>query len=160
MTASTILDAWRSGAPNDADLSDPVLRRELYGLIAAEPNPAQFHAPLRCLFAMEVQQRRERTIGDHYENLYFCALLLFDVGDPDDVPLMWRAKQADFDASIGFDGQFLVGAGVQATLQRLHAVEDKDAAAAADYISECDAAGEFDDMATWREWRGRCFLAG
>jgi len=80
------------------------------------------------LFQGEVHFARElrlRTDGgpvcgdgeiDYYENLYWCALLLYFVGDPADVPLMWEAKHIDMDTAFGFDTQFMFGAGVDATI--------------------------------------------
>jgi hypothetical protein len=37
-------------------------------------------------------------------------LLLYLVGDPADVAVMWEAKHINMDTGCGFDGQFLVGA--------------------------------------------------
>lgn len=54
-----------------------------------------------------------------FENLYWCAFLLYLIGDPSDVPMMWRAKHVDFDTACGFDIQFLLGAGFRPTLAYL-----------------------------------------
>ena len=51
--------------------------------------------------------------------MWLAALLLYLVGDPADVPLMWEGKQINMDTGIGFDGQFLVGAGVEETIKYL-----------------------------------------
>ena len=113
---------------------------------------------LREVLAREVEARRAHGGDDpHYENLYWAAFLLARAGALEDVLPMWRAKHVDFDCGCGFDVQFLVGAGVDATLAYLDESDDGDAAAAAAYIRRCREGGDFDDLATWAAYRDGYF---
>jgi len=99
-------------------LSDPAGRARLLGDI--DPRHARaHHALLRTIFQAEMADRRAVGGGEYFENLYWCAFLLYLVGDPDDVPMMWQAKHIDFDTACGFDVQFLLGAGARQTLEYL-----------------------------------------
>ncbi len=86
----------------------------------------------------------------YFEQLYWCALLLYLVGDPADVPLMWEAKNINMDTGSGFDVQFLVGAGVHETVSYLQAHGNDEIAA---YLQQCEAAHDFDDLPGWEQFR-------
>jgi hypothetical protein len=47
-----------------------------------------------------------------------------------DVALLWQAKQINMDTGAGLDIQFLVGAGVEETIEYLRAKSDTDSTAA------------------------------
>src|SRR5215472_16656924 len=85
----------------------------------------KYHSELLELFRREMTCRRTGNTpegegeSDCFEQIYWCGLLLYLVGDPADVPLMWEGKKIDMDTAIGFDGQFLVGAGVEETIKYL-----------------------------------------
>lgn len=99
-------------------LGGPAAREQL--LAAIDPDRArEYHEQLRDIFRLEMQHRRETGGDKYFENLYCCAFLLYLVGDPSDVPMMWQAKHIDFDTGSGFDLQFLLGAGVSSTLTHL-----------------------------------------
>ena len=87
---------------------------------------------------------------DYYENLYWCALLFYFVGDPADVPLMWEAKHIDMDTDCGFDIQFMVGAGVDTTLKYLNERGHFEIAA---YLSNMKSCKDFDDLPGWEQFR-------
>jgi hypothetical protein len=99
-------------------LEDPARRAELLKDIAPEAAAAH-HELLRDIFRVEMEHRRAGGDDEYFENLYWCAFLLNQVGDPSDVPMMWEAKHIDFDTASGFDVQFLLGAGVEPTLEYL-----------------------------------------
>jgi hypothetical protein len=99
-------------------LGDPADRERLLASIDLR-SVGEHHALLRRILQAEMEQRRTGGSYDFFENLYWCAFLLYLVGDPSDVPLMWDAKHLDFDTACGFDVQFLLGAGTQATLAYL-----------------------------------------
>ena len=68
------------------------------------------------------------------------------IGDPSDSELLWRAKNVSFDTFVGLDVQFLVGAGVDATIEQLQRQELNEAA---DYIKGCARSGDFDALDEW-----------
>jgi hypothetical protein len=99
-------------------LGDPAGRERL--LADIDPQRAgEHHALLRSIFQAEMEHRRDGGGDKFFENLYWCAFLLYLVGDPSDVPMMWHAKHLDFDTGCGFDVQYLLGAGAQPTLAYL-----------------------------------------
>ncbi len=133
-------------------LQDPSFResllKELHGIVN------QSHAQLlREILTREMEYRRAEPTGDLYENLYWAAFLLYRIGDLNDVLLLWRAKNLDFDTFCGFDIQFLVGAGVNSTIQYLHPSFDPEAWKAEAYILGCKNSGDFEDLEGWFDWR-------
>lgn len=108
---------------------------------------------LRALMEFEIQDRQNDSIGDLYESLYWCGFLLYRIGDINDVSLLWRAKNTDFDTFLGFDTQFLVGAGVDVTIQYLQEQSDLESLEALKYIYKCQEAGDFDNMDSWFNYR-------
>ncbi len=131
----------------------PSNRRKLYQ--ALHPNPAAKFLPLmRELLKKECQYRAEQTNdGEFFENLYWVALFLYQIGTLDDVMPMWRAKHINMDTGCGFDVQFLVGQGVGRTLSFLSSLNEDEAKSAHQYISECQAAGDFDELDQWLQHR-------
>jgi hypothetical protein len=93
----------------------PAEREAFLGSIRPEV-AKEHHEQLREVFRAEMESRRATGGDQYFENLYWCAYLLWEVGDPSDVPMMWKAKGIDFDTAAGFDIQFLGGAGVEQTL--------------------------------------------
>jgi hypothetical protein len=75
--------------------------------------------------------------SDCFEQIYWCGLLLYLAGDPADVPLMWEGKRIDMDTAIGFDGQFLVGAGVEETIKYLEELGQRDPATTFTQTTPC-----------------------
>lgn len=151
-------EAWLATEDARRILSNADRRATVYRAMHPQPEPS--HAPLlRALLAHEVAVRSDPSgdDDDRFENLYWCGLLLSQIGDVRDVPTLWRAKKTDFDTGCGFDVQFLVGAGVEETLAFLARSEDPAASEAAAYISKCAKAGDFDDLAGWRAFRSGYF---
>lgn len=135
------------------DLNSPRDRRAL--LLKIPPNREvvrKYHPELLDLFRREMSFRRgdDPAVGDdefdYFEHLYWCGLLLYLVGDPADVPLMWEAKNINMDTGCGFDGQLLVGAGVEKTIRYLEDHEQKEPA---DFLKELMAFNELDDLHEW-----------
>ena len=89
-----------------------------------------------------------------FEQIYWCALYLYRIGEIDDMELMWRAKTINFDLYCAFDVQFLVGAGVDQTLEYL---ESKGLGEAKTYMLECRDAGAFDNLEQWYDSRKAYF---
>lgn len=139
------------------DLNNPRQRRAL--LLKIPPSREvvrKYHAELLDLFRREMTYRRaDRPAegddeSDYFENLYWCGLLLYLVGDPADVPLMWEAKNINMDTGSGFDGQFLVGAGALETIKYL---EERGQQEPADFLEELKASKELDDLQGWENFR-------
>jgi hypothetical protein len=119
-------------------------------------SPAQArenHVLLQEIFASEIEYRASDSAAEHFENLYWCAYLLFCVGDPADVPMMWSAKHINFDTACGFDIQFLLGGGVDQTLEYLRSHGHQEIAdALLAYEDELRS-----DLAEWSTFRHRYF---
>jgi hypothetical protein len=108
------------------------------------------HRELVELFKKEMEYRESSGELEYFEQLYWSALLLYLIGDPADVSLMWKAKQINMDTGFGFDGQFLVGAGVAVTIDYL---DRNGAVEIAGYIREMKERGEVDHLETWEKFR-------
>lgn len=100
--------------------ADPAAREHLLEGIPADA-AREHHELLRALLKTEIKYRAHAAEPqEHFENLYWCAFLLFCAGDPADVPALWQAKHVNFDTASGLDVQSLFGAGVGPTLAWLH----------------------------------------
>jgi hypothetical protein len=120
----------------------------------------RYHPQLIDLFRRELDWRRHAERDPNFkdddpelgafENLYWCGLLLYFAGDPEDVPLMWEAKHISMDTGCSFDVQFLVGAGVEQTLDYLRR---NDLHSIATYVEKCKGSGDFDDLTKWEGFR-------
>ena len=67
---------------------------------------------------------------------------------------MWEAKHINMDTGFGFDGQFLVGAGVEQTISYLR---NSGKSEIADYIHDMKGLGELDDLGGWEQFRIQYF---
>ncbi len=148
------------------DLNSPAGRLALLRQIPPDRGVVrQYYDGILDLLAREVEYRRNLEDGnfepddqeaEHFEQLYWCALLLYLVGNVNDVVVMWQAKNLNMDTSCGFDPQFLVGAGVDATLAFLETNKQTEIA---DYVREVREAGEFDYLAKWERYRIHYFYS-
>ena len=119
-----------------------------------------YHEELLDLFRREMDYRRNDDLGTtvpedddyihHFEQLYWCGFLLYLIGNPADVPLMWEEKYISMDTGCGFDGQFLVGAGVEETIRYL---EENHKSEIAGYLRELGSGGEFAYLSLWERYR-------
>lgn len=130
--------------PIDIDIEAPADRKFALRAIAPE-DASSHHSLLRRMFTAEVEFRRRIAhddLGDddwdpawgeddnYFENVYWCAWLLFLVGDPADVPAMWHAKyKVDFDLQCCFDTESMLGGGPMRTVawlreQGMHEIAD------------------------------------
>ncbi|AMV30459.1 hypothetical protein VT84_39060 [Gemmata sp. SH-PL17] len=93
--------------------------------------------------ALDEQIRLEvNEIGDQFLMRLLCAQL-FSLGIVEDVLLIWRAKQCNFDTHCGIDVALLCGAGLEVTKQFLEAVKTDEASEALEYIRHCESCGNF-----------------
>ena len=135
------------------ELLDPETRRGIYGFMHRNLSPLDRWL-LRQLLLLEMQYRADESKPqDYFENLYWCGLLMYQIGNLDDVLLLWSAKHVNFDTGCGFDIQFLVGAGVDSTIEYLVKSHNPDAHDALCYIRECQKAGDFDNLSDWLAFR-------
>ncbi len=139
------------------DLNNPKARLAALRQIAPDRAiAARFHRELLDIFRREMEFRKADCAGapddefDYADSIYWCAFLLYFVGDPADVTLMWQAKNLNFDLRCAFDWQFLVGAGVDDTIKYF---EDQNQEEAADYLKGLKASGELDDLPAWEKFR-------
>jgi len=142
--------------PNDIInvIKDLNYRNEIYKKISI--NSCQsLHALIKLLFQEELKYRLDDNVEEFFENIYRCAFLLYNVGDLNDVKLMWNAKQSDFDLSCGFDIQFIIGAGYEKTLDFLsHELNNTEII---EYIKLCKKGGDFDYMNEWYDSKMKYF---
>lgn len=155
-------ELWLASDDAQRMLSDVERRMALYGRLHPRADPA--HAPLlRALLAHEVAFRNDEDAEaaapeNAFENLYWCALLLAQLGCLEDVLPLWRAKHTNFDTGCSFDIQLVVvGAGVSETLELLSHSADPEAPSAAEYIAACRDAGQLDNLGEWLEFRRAYF---
>lgn len=113
-------------------------------------------ALIRFLLEQEIVCRQNETETDS-DSIHLCGFLLFLLGQPEDIELLWQAKKATFDTWCGFDIQFLVGAGVAPTLAALQSIEKEWAEEARTYIEECQRAGDFGNLESYRHEKQRYF---
>jgi hypothetical protein len=156
--------------PIDMDIETPAARKRTLRAIAPE-DASKFHSLLRRMFTVEVEFRRRLAYDDlgdddwdpawgedddYFENVYWCAWLLFLIGDPADVPAMWHAKyKVEFDLQCGFDTESMLGAGPTRTVawlreQGMHEIADGLAWWCEDNRS--------DQLARWSADRRRYFI--
>lgn len=102
----------------DELLNDNNVRKSLYTFIHGNMLPMYRKVVLR-LIQIEIKHR-EDTYED-YEMFYWCIFLLHRFGEVSDVETIWKAKYIDFDSSFGVEAQFLVGAGLEKTIDYLKA---------------------------------------
>jgi hypothetical protein len=111
---------------------------------------------IRFLLEQEMACRQNEDETD-IDSIHLCGFLLFLLGQLEDVELLWQAKRTTFDTWCGFDIQFLVGAGVSPTLAYLHSIQKEWAEEARTYIEECQRAGDFSDLESYRHEKQRYF---
>ena len=111
-----------------------------YGFDASESELAE----IRSLLRTEIKRERESQGGGDTELMKLFCVHLFTKGSLDDALLIWDAKTASMDADASIDVQLLCGRGLAETKEYLEGEHSKEAAAAAERIAACEAAGDFD----------------
>ena len=137
-------------------LDEPAFRKSILEQIEPTRESAmRWRERLLAILPLEMAYRADETNDQEYfENLYWCAFLLYLAGAPADVPLLWQAKHINFDTACGFDGQCFVGAGVDETLRFLAQSGELDIV---DYIESMKECGDLDDLAEWERSKSRCY---
>jgi len=120
------------------------LRR--YGLRPAADDLDEIRGILRA--EAQLSQDEQDT-----ELMKLCCVQLFNAGHLDDVLTIWQAKESSWDAHSALDVQLLCGAGLDATKAHLAAEGSEPASKALRYLTECEAAGDFDDFSVTQHAR-------
>jgi hypothetical protein len=80
------------------------------------------------------------------EGLRLAGYLIGLHQDVRDSLLLWRTKQLTFDTACEFDIQLVAFAGIDHTLAYLRSLPDPEAVEAVDYLQQCQAGGDFDNL--------------
>ncbi|MDR2888848.1 MAG: hypothetical protein LBV33_03290 [Lachnospiraceae bacterium] len=163
--ADDFIESLISGSINFSDaiskLKVCTFRKEIYRKLHKEVSFE--HASLiRYLFSIEISERskspHEEDDTYDFEVFYWCIFLLSRIGDVTDVKAIWGAKYLDFDASIGVEMEFLVGAGLENTIHFLEGENDKISSKILVYLLGCKEQGGFEEMDAWYNFRYNYFL--
>lgn len=110
---------------------------------------------------LEAETSRERAGQGEGDTLLMklCCVQLFNSGSPSDVLLIWRAKDASFDAMCSIDVQLLCGSGLPQTKAYLSELTSADAQAALVHLAKCEEAGDFADFSVeeYARWWSRYY---
>ena len=117
---------------------------QLYLSYRQQPNIAFARALLADLSARYVAAYGQG--GATTEGLRLAGYLIGLHQDVRDSLLLWRTKQLTFDTFCEFDVQLVAFAGINQTLAYLRSLPDPEAVEAVDYLQQCQAAGNFDDL--------------
>jgi hypothetical protein len=122
---------------------DESLRR--YGLQPSAADLDEIRGILRAQ-AQLIQDEQDTEL------MKLCCVQLFNAGHLDDVVTIWQAKESSWDAHCALDVQLLCGAGLDGT--KAHLAGGSEAAAEAlRYLTDCEAAGDFDDFSVDQQAR-------
>lgn len=80
------------------------------------------------------------------EGLRLAGYLIGLHQDVRDSLLLWRTKQLTFDTACEFDIQLVAFAGIDQTLAYLRSLPDPEAVEAVNYLQQCQAGGDFDNL--------------
>ncbi len=128
----SLLDNYRF--EKDSVSSNHFERLRLNIAIYNDFKPSDFEIS-KFLFIEENKWRKDAIDGE-VDNLYFSAFILTLFKRAEIVWLLFESKYIDFDSSIGFDGEYLVGAGIKETYEYLKTVENLDKQDLLNYIGE------------------------
>ena len=115
----------------------------------------------KFLFTEEIKWRKDAKDGE-VDNLYFSAFILTQFKRPEIVWLFFDTKNIDFDSGIGFDGEYLVAAGLEKTYKYLETIDNTHKQDLLKYIGETvDACNysqeEIDDWTNYKKEYFNCF---
>lgn len=127
-----LLDNYRF--EKDADSSNHFERLRLNIAIYNDFKLSDFEIA-KFLFTEESKWRKDAKDGE-VDNLYFSAFILTQFKRPEIVWLFFDTKNIDFDSGIGFDGEFLVAAGIEKTYEYLETTDNIHKPDLLEYIGE------------------------
>lgn len=151
--------AYQPGAPNSRERA--ALRAEVAGELAASLHPGD--RPLtRWLLEQEIASHEDAGHGAS-EALYTLIAAVARYADPDDVLLLWRARNATPETRAGVDVEQAARAGVERVRRRLRALisrggtRAREAAEALEWLEQGLAAGAGDDLSGYFAWADERF---
>lgn len=148
------------GAELRAIIASPGGRRQIYELLQGKAL-RPFHALILAMFEQEVLFRaalweRKAEAEDEYaiSAIYRCAFFLYQIGDPDDVFVLWQAQRLNMDVGSILGVQYLVGAGIDEIIAFLERSERGEAGKILEEIKNSfDDPGAFDEQRRWDQAR-------
>lgn len=112
------------------------------------------HALVRYLFEQEVAARKDDPFQGDSPALHLGAFLLARYRSGADVPLLWQAKQANFDTWCGFDARCLLAADRDAGLEWIASLPPETQETLAEMLGKTpEAVGPEELDEWWREKR-------
>jgi len=123
-----------------AVIADGKFREKLYYFLNENLDNNYAHLILHLL-KMEMDYREalwegtQKDEDDLFENIYRCAFLVYRLGNPKDVFLLWEAKYINMDVGTTLDANYFIGAGFDKTIAYLEASKNDKAEEIAYYLS-------------------------
>lgn len=139
-------------------LDDDDFRNRVYPLLSPESFDER-HALFLALMHREMDYRVRLWEGlvedpdDRYENIYRCAFMLYRIGQPEDVFLLWHAKSLNMDVGSSLGVEYFIGAGVDPTLDHLKVSDSPEADKISAFIRHAFVDGD------WMQWQKNWELA-
>ncbi|MFI5623769.1 hypothetical protein ACIA03_09905 [Nocardioides sp. NPDC051685] len=139
-------DSWSSLlGPGVSESVESVVRPAVVATLLTERDASDVDL-LRAVTAYETASRAEAGDGCG-DVLLACCWMLFCDGHLDDVPLIWQAKKANFDAYCYIDGVFLMPHGLDASLALATQTGHGDLLA---YLQQAGLGDSADEIEAWR----------
>jgi hypothetical protein len=131
---------------------------EHLGAYGLRPRAEDMPAVREVLAAETARESAAQGEGDT-ELMKLCCIQLFNSGELADTLLIWRAKAASFDAASSIDIQLLRGPGLDEAKAYLSGEGSAEAQAAPQRLTECEAAGDFDNFSVgeYASWWSRFY---
>jgi hypothetical protein len=118
----------------DAPSSNHYKRLRLNIALYNDLQPSDYEIA-KFLFMEESKWRKAPKDGE-VDNLYFSAFILSLFKNPENIWIYHDTKNIDFDSSIGFDGEYLVAAGIEKTYAYLETTDHIHKKKLLEYIGE------------------------
>jgi hypothetical protein len=146
-----LLENYRFG--KEAVSSNHFERLRLNIAIYNEFKPSDFEI-VKFLFTEENKWRKNAKDGE-VDNLDFSAFILAQFKRPEIIWLFFDTKKIDFDSEIGFDGEYLVSAGIENTFKYLETADNIHKQDVLRYIGETVAACKYsqEEIDNWNKFK-------
>src|SRR4051794_4237410 len=132
------------GADGYAYDRNAVLRAKVLWALQYDHGPDDL--PLvRWIAEQEARCRHEAPFQGMSEETELAGFLLASLGRIEDVWLHWQIKRANFDTWCGYDMQYMLGAGVTATVDFVRASDHADRDAVLERLLDADGEPHVDD---------------
>ncbi len=123
--------------------NDAEIRYETVEYIRKNLNRQFSLALLSKILTIRLNENNELSNGDNI--MYACYLVGIHKDIRDSIEI-WKAKETDFDLHCYVDIQLVVFCGVKNTIEYLKTIKTKESENAIEYITECNNAGDFDEI--------------